>query len=216
MSELRPRAPNSIAPKINSITSRSAGDQRELRALIQFRRGTAQDWINKDPLLDSGEPGFETDTGLYKIGDGIHYWVELNYANQALSPLILADNADFVQKTTVRSPEVDFKTIGETDIFEVPPDFMFLIDSMEIVTKTIDAPGDSPVIRFGNSQEPQAYYQDSTIFSNSLGARHVLEIPQNAIYEGTIVTFGISSPSTADSHTGYAIVYGSLIRVISP
>jgi hypothetical protein len=26
----------------------------------------------------------------------------------------------------------------------------------------------------------------------------------------------VSKPSTADSHTGYAIIYGSLIRVISP
>jgi hypothetical protein len=213
MSELRPRAPNSVLPKTNSIASRSGGDQRELRALIQFRRGTAQDWIDKDPLLDSGEPGFETDTGLYKIGDGTHYWSELQYANQALSPLILGNNADFVQKTTVRSPEVNFKTTADTDMFEVPPDFMFLIDSMEVVTKTIDNPGEPPVIRFGNSQNPQVYYQDSKIFSNSLGARHVMEIPQNAIYEGTIVTFGVSSPSTADSHTGYAVVYGSLIRV---
>jgi hypothetical protein len=185
----------------------------ELRALIQFRRGTAQEWIDKDTLLDSGEPGFETDTGLYKIGDGIHYWTELQYANQALSPLILGDSADFVQKTTVRSPEVDFKIIGEADIFEVPPDFMFLIDSMEVITKTIVNPGNSPVIRFGNSQEPQAYYKNSTIFSNSLGARHVLEIPQNAIYEGTIVTFGVSTPSNANSHTGYAVIRGSLIRV---
>ena len=216
MSELRPRAPNSIAPRSNSITSQDLSYQRELRALIQFRRGTAQEWIQKDPILDSGEPGFETDTGLYKIGDGIRHWSELQYANQASSPLILGDNADFVQKTTVRSAEVDFKAIGETDIFEVPPDFMFLIDSMEVVTKKIDNPGDSPIIRFGNSQEPQSYYQDSTVFSNNPGARHVLEIPQNTIYEGTIVTFGISAPSTADSHTGYAIIYGSLIRVMSP
>jgi hypothetical protein len=130
--------------------------------------------------------------------------------------LILGDNSDFLQKTTIRSPEVDFKFIGEVDIFEVPPDYMFLIDSMEVVTKTIDNPIDSPVIRFGNSQNPEAYYQNSTVFSNSLGARHVMEIPQNAIYEGTIVTFGVSAPSTADLHTGYAIVYGSLIRVIAP
>jgi hypothetical protein len=216
MSELRPRKPNSIAPRANSITSQDLSYQRELRALIQFRRGTAQEWIQKDPILDSGEPGFETDTGLYKIGDGIHHWSELQYANQASSPLILGDNADFVQKTTVRSAEVNFKVIGETDIFEVPPDFMFLIDSMEVVTKTINNPGDPPIIRFGNSQEPQSYYQDSTIISNNPGSRHVLEIPQNTIYEGTIVTFGISVPSTADSHTGYAIVYGSLIRVMSP
>jgi len=213
MSELRPRS--SITPKTNFL-SQATGDQKELRALIQFRRGTAQEWIDKDPLLDSGEPGFEIDTGLYKIGDGVHYWSELQYANQATSPLILGDNSDFLQKTTIRSPEVDFKFIGEVDIFEVPPDYMFLIDSMEVITKSIDNPGASPVVRFGNTDNPEAYYQNSTVFSNSLGARHVMEIPQNAIYEGTIVTFGLFLPSTADVHTGYAIVYGSLIRVVAP
>jgi hypothetical protein len=192
----------------------------ELRALIQFRRGTAQEWAEKDPILDSGEPGFETDTGLYKIGDGIHHWSELQYANENLNnPIILADNAGFVDKTTIRSPEIDFKVVGDTSIFEVPPNFMFLIDSMEIVVKTIIGQlnlSQLPVVRFGNLDEPQIYHKDSIAYINSIGARHVLEIPQNAIYEGTIVTFGVSSASLGAVHTGYAIIYGSLIRVVSP
>ena len=192
----------------------------ELRALIQFRRGAAQEWADKDPILDSGEPGFETDTGLYKIGDGTHYWSELQYANENLNnPIILADNAGFVDKTTIRSPEIDFKVVGDTSIFEVPPNFMFLIDSMEIVAKTINGQiglAQLPIVRFGNLDDPQVYHKDSIAYINSIGARHILEIPQNAIYEGTIVTFGVSSASLGAVHTGYAIVYGSLIRVISP
>lgn len=192
----------------------------ELRALIQFRRGTAQEWAEKDPILDSGEPGFETDTGLYKIGDGIHNWSELQYANENINnPIILADNASFVDKTTIRSPEINFKVVGDTNIFEVPPNFMFLIDSMEIVSKTILGQltlPQLPIIRFGNLDDPQIYYKDSIAYVNTIGARHVLEIPQNAIYEGNTVTFGVSSPSLGLIHTGYAIVHGSLIRVIAP
>jgi hypothetical protein len=192
----------------------------ELKALIQFRRGTAQEWAEKDPILDSGEPGFETDTGLYKIGDGINHWLELQYANENLNnPIILADNSGFVDKITIRSPEINFKVIGDTNIFEVPPNFMFLIDSMEIVVKTILGQltlAQLPVIRFGNLDNPQIYYKDSIAYINKIGARHVLEIPQNAIYEGTTVTFGVSSASLGLIHTGYAIVHGSLIRVISP
>ena len=192
----------------------------QLRALIQFRRGTAQEWADKDPILDSGEPGFETDTGLYKIGDGIHYWSELQYVNENLNnPIILADNAGFVDKTTIRSPEINFKVVGDTSIFEVPPNFMFLIDSMEIVAKTTMGQitlAQLPVVRFGNLDDPQVYHKDSIAYVNTIGARHVLEIPQNAIYEGTIVTFGVSSASLGAVHTGYAVIYGSLIRVVSP
>jgi hypothetical protein len=48
--------------------------------LIQLRRGTAAQWVTADPILESGEAGFETDTGKFKIGDGATDWVELSYA----------------------------------------------------------------------------------------------------------------------------------------
>ena len=46
---------------------------------ILLRRDRARDWTEKDPILDAGEAGFETDTGRLKIGDGIATWVELPY-----------------------------------------------------------------------------------------------------------------------------------------
>ena len=46
---------------------------------IQVRRGTASQWTSADPTLASGEWGFETDTGLAKIGDGSTAWTSLNY-----------------------------------------------------------------------------------------------------------------------------------------
>lgn len=46
---------------------------------IQFRRGLAADWTSVNPVLASGEPGFETDTGLVKIGDGTSAWTALEY-----------------------------------------------------------------------------------------------------------------------------------------
>jgi hypothetical protein len=48
--------------------------------LIQVRRGTAAQWVTADPELESGEIGFETDTGKFKIGDGATDWVALKYA----------------------------------------------------------------------------------------------------------------------------------------
>ena len=47
---------------------------------IQVRRDSAADWTSNDPTLAAGEHGFETDTGLFKIGDGATAWTALAYA----------------------------------------------------------------------------------------------------------------------------------------
>lgn len=47
---------------------------------IQVRRGTASEWTTSDPTLSSGEIGFETDTGKFKIGNGSDEWTSLGYA----------------------------------------------------------------------------------------------------------------------------------------
>lgn len=46
---------------------------------IQFRRDTAANWTSNNPTLAAGEPGFETDTGRVKIGDGSLAWTSLEY-----------------------------------------------------------------------------------------------------------------------------------------
>jgi hypothetical protein len=46
---------------------------------MQQRRGTAQQWTDADPRLESGEIGFETDTNQFKIGDGVNDWSDLSY-----------------------------------------------------------------------------------------------------------------------------------------
>ena len=46
---------------------------------IQIRRGPAVNWTIKNPILASGELGYETDTGKYKIGNGIDSWSSRPY-----------------------------------------------------------------------------------------------------------------------------------------
>lgn len=48
---------------------------------IQVRRGTAASWASANPTLAAGEWGYETDTKLYKIGDGSTVWNSLVYLN---------------------------------------------------------------------------------------------------------------------------------------
>jgi hypothetical protein len=46
---------------------------------IQFRRGLASEWTSANPTLAVGEMGLETDTDLFKIGDGTTAWTSLGY-----------------------------------------------------------------------------------------------------------------------------------------
>lgn len=50
-----------------------------LTGTIQKRRGTASEWTSANPVLLSGEEGYETDTGFEKIGDGVTEWNDLPY-----------------------------------------------------------------------------------------------------------------------------------------
>jgi hypothetical protein len=64
---------------------------------MQQRRDTAADWATVNPTLLSGELGYETDTGKFKIGNGSTAWNSLGFVpGFAISayPLATADIAD--------------------------------------------------------------------------------------------------------------------------
>jgi hypothetical protein len=47
--------------------------------MIQLRRDTAANWTSANPVLGAGQPGIETDTQLWKVGDGVTAWASLAY-----------------------------------------------------------------------------------------------------------------------------------------
>jgi len=46
---------------------------------IQLRRDTSINWNRVNPTLSMGEPGYEIDTGKFKIGNGSDSWNSLDY-----------------------------------------------------------------------------------------------------------------------------------------
>ncbi len=48
---------------------------------IQMRQDTAANWRLKNPILKSGEIGYDITNKLSKIGDGITAWIGLNYVS---------------------------------------------------------------------------------------------------------------------------------------
>ena len=50
---------------------------------IQVRRGLASEWTTANPVLAAGEMGVETNTNLFKFGNGSSTWTALAYANNS-------------------------------------------------------------------------------------------------------------------------------------
>jgi len=63
---------------------------------IQMRRDTAANWTSTNPTLAAGEWGFETDTGLTKIGNGSTAWTSLAYQsnNNSILDIIFGNIPD--------------------------------------------------------------------------------------------------------------------------
>lgn len=59
---------------------------------FKLRRDLAADWTSINPILASGEPGVETDTYKFKIGNGVASWNDLDYfiGQDAIEVLISA------------------------------------------------------------------------------------------------------------------------------
>jgi len=77
-------------------------------ARIQLKRGTASQWTAANTVLFVGEIGYETDTGKFKIGDGVTVWTSLVYST--------ANNGQSV--TTSASPTFAGLNLNGNVVFE--------------------------------------------------------------------------------------------------
>lgn len=63
-----------------------------LKARIQLKKDTSEAWRINNPVLLDGEAGYESDTNLMKVGDGIHRWLELDYTNSGATAVASTAN----------------------------------------------------------------------------------------------------------------------------
>jgi len=54
-----------------------------VQTVIKVRRDTAANWISTNPTLAAGEMGLETDTDLFKFGNGTSAWTALAYSSSS-------------------------------------------------------------------------------------------------------------------------------------
>jgi hypothetical protein len=126
---------------------------------ITLRKGTAAEWISADPILAAGEPGFETDTGKFKIGDGVLIWTNLEYAVGDIpadisdlsdtTNLIPADVSDLTDTTNLIP--ADISDLSDTTNL-IPADISDLSDTTNLIPQNLDDLTDVDVSTATNGQ----------------------------------------------------------------
>lgn len=66
-------------------------DNVTLKTKILLRNDTKEQWTSVNPVLGKGELGIESDTRLFKFGDGVTAWKDLKYADTEHAVLKDAD-----------------------------------------------------------------------------------------------------------------------------
>jgi len=91
---------------------------------IQLRRDTAANWTSANPTLALGEFGMETDTMLYKIGDGATAWNSQSYAELAGTDKFTINEVSTATYTLVGADAGKLLkfTNGTANTLTVPPD----------------------------------------------------------------------------------------------
>ena len=62
-------------------------------SLIQIRKGTTTEWNSANPVLGSGEPGYDLDLNYLKVGDGTSNWNSIQPIGSSLHPQINASDS---------------------------------------------------------------------------------------------------------------------------
>lgn len=89
---------------------------------IQIRKGSQNEWNSANPILASGEPGFDLNNNILKIGDGSKNWNQLNPIGGGDLTVLSEEPNGFVNKDH-SVINVDFSNVNSTGsgIFTISP-----------------------------------------------------------------------------------------------
>ena len=115
-------------------------------ALLRFKRGKSTSWTEKNILLYAGEPGFETDTGKIKIGNGIDRWNDLPYVNSGEQEIYNAET--HYEFPAIGNVNVIYKAETEKKLYQWNEDTY----DYEVIGSTGETPSiDFDIIHGGNA-----------------------------------------------------------------
>jgi len=178
---------------------------------IQLRKGTAAEWTTANPVLASGEPGFETDTGNLKIGDGLTHWVSLAYcagpsfgSGTIIGSTGATDNAIIrANGTAGKTVQSSLPTVSDLGSINLPTGQSYLINGTAYLSNVTDnAQLKRSAADFTTFSEKTAVVSNDVILiedSAAAGAKKYAKISN------------LENPALVASENGYAIFPGGLI-----
>lgn len=111
-----------------------------IKTTFQLKRGKAATWQRLNPVLAIGEPGYETDTGALKIGNGQDAWLDLPYLSTGEAGEILASLQKDVIDIQKQLGEVDENAVPITDrLSQIEKDYLTSADKLNIETAIQEA-----------------------------------------------------------------------------
>lgn len=75
--------------------------EKILNTRIVLRNDLAKTWKEHNPILKKGEMGIETDTNMFKFGDGVKHWNDLAYAGKGEAELKIKSSQVIMDKNFV-------------------------------------------------------------------------------------------------------------------
>ena len=190
-----------------------------LKLKIRFRRSTASDWTTKNPVLLSGEPAVETDTGKFKIGDGVKTWTALPYVGGGgtgdAPALILDHNQSPAAHLDIRdeiASKVDNADARLTDDRTPKPhnhvqsDVTGLSTALTTLTTSVASKVDNADARLTDNRTPKPHvHAASDVTSGQLATARVASGTATAGFVPTVDGSGnlaLAAPAAGD--TGYS------------
>jgi len=116
-----------------------------INTTFKLKRGTKDRWLELNPVLLEGEPGFEIDTGKLKIGNGVDDWVTLQYIGEESNGVFNAStHFDF---PSVGNVNTIYKAQTEKKIYQWNPTAL----TYEALNESIGDIGSIEIINGGNA-----------------------------------------------------------------
>jgi len=176
---------------------------------IQLRKGTSSEWSAANPVLASGEPGFERDTGRFKIGDGTTAWSGLYYASIIPTGFIAGNNVN-----------ISLGTNGSTATINVSGSVQ---QSQSLVTTVFNETGSTlpkmtaVYINGGHGDMPTIQKAIATGDTTSAGTYGLTYSAIDNMQIGQVVVFGsLSGVNTDPAHGGIAGATEGSVLYLSP
>jgi hypothetical protein len=180
--------------------------------LISLRSGTENQWTSTNPILSSGEPGFEIDTGKLKIGYGGSGWNSLYYTAIHPTGLLAGSNIGVALGTNGSSA-----TISVTGTVDQAEQSQSLVTTVFNETGASIAKMTAVYINGGHGDLPTIQKAIATSDITSAGTYGLVYQDIDNMEIGQVVVFGLMGGVNTDpAHGGIAGATEGSVLYLSP